>query len=294
MIVYVDILDRCHLRCPTCVRGARAMPNTRTQMPIEKFQRIVRKAVADGVEAISMFNWIEPFLCKNLADYVHVLNEAKVSTSLSSTLSLPRIDALEPVLAGVEGLLVSMSGYDQEIYQINHVGGRAEWVIANLERIAELKRNGRVRTMVTVKFIRFDYNVAEEEKLRALADRLNFNFEIQPGSGHPLKWSLVDQKERVGATLASFRSGREQEPTGHVCPMIFNHTVLDANGDVFLCCAFGNFETLKIGPYLDLSYDQILYRRYTHPYCNSCDWTRRAATPQEHQALTRAFASQLG
>jgi len=270
------------------------MVNTRRQMPIEKFGRIVQKSIAEGIDHIGLFNWIEPFLCKDLEQYVRAVCEAGLTCGLSSSLSLPRIDALESVLVGVETLLVSMSGYDQDIYEVNHVGGRVAWVEQNLERIAVLRRSGRIKTYVVLKFIRFDYNVQEESKLQSLAERLGFAFEVLDGSGHPKKWSMAGTGAQVASSLTAFRSGRDQEPVGHVCPMIFEHVSLDADGEAFLCCAIGNFDNLKIGPYLDLTPEEILFRRYTHPFCNACLWTRRPAEPNELRALQQAFASHLG
>src|SRR3977135_2527774 len=64
MYLYVDVIDACHLKCPTCVRGVRAFPNTATKMSLEMFDAIVRKAKDDGAYGVGLFSWTEPFLCR--------------------------------------------------------------------------------------------------------------------------------------------------------------------------------------------------------------------------------------
>lgn len=74
MLLYVDIIDACHLKCPTCARGVRAFPNTAKKMSLQMFRDIVHKAKDDGAYKVDIFSWIEPFLCRNLYEYIAIVN----------------------------------------------------------------------------------------------------------------------------------------------------------------------------------------------------------------------------
>jgi MoaA/NifB/PqqE/SkfB family radical SAM enzyme len=293
MLFYIDINDACHLRCPTCVRGVRLLPNTARKMPLDKFRTVIAKAKREGAYRVDVFNWTEPFLVSNLEEYVRIIRDFDLPCGISSTLSLKRIDNLESVLAQTEILTVSMSGFNQKIYEVNHVGGNVEAVLENLERIAALKKSGRIDTCVNVRFLLFDYNSGDVESLRGVAERLGLGFEVLVASGHPKNTPMTFVLPDVQQRLATYSATNSREPRGHICPLKFEHVAVDCEGDVYLCCAVGNFDVLKIGPYLDLSPEEILLRRFQHPICNTCNWERRPATPEEKQLLTRAMMHQL-
>jgi hypothetical protein len=74
---------------------------------------------------------------------------------------------------------------------------------------------------------------------------------------------------------------------------MFGETTIDHAGNVHLCCAYPNYDALKIGSYLDLPQEEILLRRYGHPVCGSCSWPRRDATLDDKQVLTEALQHRL-
>ncbi len=293
MLLYVDIIDACHLRCPTCARGSRAMPNTSRKMPLSLFEEVVAKGREEGAYRIDLFNWIEPFICRDLERYVEAVARAGLPCGVASTLSLRRIPNLAAVLAHAEILTVTLSGITQETYAINHRGGNLAYVMDHLETISALRRGGEITTYVELRFLRFDYNAHEQEAVARLAHDLGFSFQVLLASGDPCRWTQAALQAQTVEAVRSYRAGRPQEEGGKVCPLIFEHVPLDAAGEVFLCSAVGNFEILRIGSYLGLSREESLWRRYTHPRCNVCSWRRRSATPIEKTALYQSLAGHL-
>jgi hypothetical protein len=272
------------------------MPNTGQKMDIGTFALVVRKLKDEGYARIGLLSWTEPFLNRSLQDFVALIRKHGLHCQVSTTLSLRRIDNLEQVLvAGVDHLIVSMSGFNQATYEVNHVGGKLEYVFPNLERISEMVKRKVITTAVVVRFIRFDYNAGEVESLRAYAEGLGLLFEVIEGIGHP---SQVDSLR--GMTAHWFedqisKSGQSEPPetSGQVCSLMFDQITIDCQGDVYLCCAFPNYAPLKIGRYLDLTEEEILVRRYVHPFCRVCTIERRNSTHDDQIRLTTAFGSRI-
>jgi hypothetical protein len=295
-IAYVDLIDACHMKCPTCVRGVRGMPNTSRRMSVEKFELVVKKLKAEGYDKIGVFNWTEPFLNRTLEHYVALIRANGLGCQLSTTLSLRRIDNLEEVLvAGVDHMIVSMSGIAQETYELNHAGGKLEYVFANLDRIREILDRQVSTTIVVVRFIRFDYNAGEVDDLRAYAEGKGFSFEIIEGVGHPGKVDEVraSTPQSFEDEIAKSGSSEPPETSGQVCSLMFDQIIIDCAADIYLCCAFPNYAPLKIGSYLDLPEEEILARRYAHPFCRVCTIPRRNATEDDRQRLMAAFGSRV-
>jgi organic radical activating enzyme len=117
-IAWIDTIDVCHLRCPTCIRGVRGIENTPSKMPLEMFERVIAKVKAERYSCVGLYNWTEPFQNRTLQDYVAVVRQAGLSCEISTTLSLRHIDNLkDTLLAGLNRMTVSMSGATQATYE---------------------------------------------------------------------------------------------------------------------------------------------------------------------------------
>jgi MoaA/NifB/PqqE/SkfB family radical SAM enzyme len=291
-IAWVDTIDVCHLRCPTCIRGVRGLENTTRKMDMATFAAIVARLKEQGFRRIGLFNWTEPFLNRTIEEYVAGANATGLQVLLSSTLSLPRIDNLERTLAaGVDLLTVSVSGFDQETYEINHVGGVWQYVLANLERVREILSRRRLRTQVDFRMLKFDYNAHQEPLLRGYADRMGFRFELVEGVGDPkspdaLKNLTNEEYVRKGEEAAGRRS---PEDDGKACELMFNQVAIDCMGDVYLCCATPDYPALRLGKFLEMSPEQILAKKFTHAFCRACTMPRRERAPGEEKRLSIAL-----
>jgi hypothetical protein len=262
---------------------------------MEMFRKIIEKAKDEGAYQVGLFNWVEPFLEKKISDFASVVKEFSIRCEIASTLSVKRINRLVECLGFVDKLWVTVSGYTQSIYEINHAAGHVRSVIAHLETISQAKASGKISTDVLVRYLMWDYNAHEVQLFRNLAERLGFRYEVLLGTGHPINMRAPKNKgDTVSAALAGFSAARIYEPAGYVCPLLFEHIAVNAAGDVYQCSAYGNYATMRIGQYLDLSREEILLRRYAHPFCNSCNWTRRLATEHEKSLLLQAMEVRMG
>lgn len=290
-IAYVDTLDVCHLRCPTCIRGVRGLANTTERMDLGLFRRIVARLREHGFRRLGLFNWTEPFLNPSLEAFVAEAKAQGFWVCASSTLSLPRIANLDATLrAGLDLLIVSMSGADQETYEVNHVGGVLEQVTANLRRVREAIDRHRLRTRVRLRMIAFDYNAAHEDRLCALARGLGFAFERIAGVGNPRPGlHPVPTNEDYVAEALHPPPAPSPEDLGRACNIMFNEMAIDCRGDVYLCCAMPTYPAFRLGAFLDIPAERLLVAKFTHPNCRSCTMPRRRRTWPEGRRLSRAF-----
>jgi hypothetical protein len=269
------------------------MPNTSNRIDLDKFTAIVIKLADEGYKRVGAFNWTEPFVNPDLHKCMQIIKEQGLRTSISTNFSIRKISHLEKVLRYTDELYISLSGFDQAVYEINHIAGDIEFVRANTRRAAALKASGEITTTILLRFLKFDYNQEQEEKLREFARALHIGFEVLPAVGTPKTPPMTPTIESSKDRLRSFTPSRPNDPRGKVCPLMFGQIPIDSHGDVYLCCAFPNHEPLKIGPYLEMTQEEILLRRYNHPICSSCNFTRRDATPADTQALMEAVQSQM-
>jgi hypothetical protein len=159
----IDLLNKCNLQCPTCFRGVGAEKNAPGVLPLDHFREIVAKARAESYPNICLINWTEAFLLKNLDEYVRVVKEyPDLHCWVSSNLSLPPERYLPSIIsalaAGIDILFISVSGWTQETYEINHKAGRVDWIKQNVAGISGASRDGRVKTNVCIRYLQWPYN----------------------------------------------------------------------------------------------------------------------------------------
>jgi MoaA/NifB/PqqE/SkfB family radical SAM enzyme len=297
LIAYVDLVDVCNLKCPTCVRGVRAIPNSPKRMPLSKFDDIVAKLKSEGFKWVGLYNWTEPFLNRNLQDYVAVVKAHGLMCIVSTNFSLRRIDNLEAALgAGIDHLVITVSGFDQAVYEINHVAGDVDYVKANTERVAALKRSGAIDTYVVLRFLRFAYNQDQEAKLARYAQDIGIGFEAIEGGGNPFSDDLSRMSnEHYRAAISGVGSERPYDEPGKVCPLMFGQGAsIDHAGKAYLCCAYPTHETLEVGMYLDVPFEELLFRKFNHPICATCSFPRRDASAADKQLAFEALQYRLG
>jgi MoaA/NifB/PqqE/SkfB family radical SAM enzyme len=292
-IAWVDTIDVCHLRCGTCIRGVRGLQNTTGKMSLELFGRIADRLREQGFKRIGLYNWTEPFLNPSIERFVARGKAAGFWVALSTTFSLPKIPNLEAsLLAGLDLLTVSVSGFDQKTYEINHVGGVWDQVTANLYRLREIINRHPVRAHIDLRFLKFPYNAHQEPLLRDFARELGIHFEVVEATGNPEPGAQIfptnDDLVRGGEQAAGLRSPEDE---GKACELMFNQMAIDYAGNVFLCCAMPNYQAVRLGNFLEMSADEILFTKFTHPTCRGCNLPRRDRSKQDAQRLEAAFRS---
>jgi len=260
------------------------------------FERIVTKSKSEGYDTIALYNWTEPFLNRRLPEYVFVVKGLGLSCELSTNLSFTNRSELikKTLAAGIDRLIVSVSGYHQEVYEINHRGGNLAYVKENLAHIIKLRSNGAAQPKVYLRFIEFDYNAGELPVLREYARSIEVEFEVIPGVGRPDRPVNTYASEDIYQDrLKNYVSEKRYEQDGEVCPLIMDTLSIDASGKAYVCCACPNYWFFQIGDYLDMSKEEILMKRYSHPICASCPYPRRGVTDPDRNALVGALISRL-
>ena len=181
--VFIDIVGSCNLRCAMCPHGnLEGIGASRTMgvMPPRLFERIIRHLRDSGIlgEYVNLYNWGEPMLHPHLEDILDVCRRFDVKAIISSNLSVPerRLDPLKS--RPVDLLMVSISGFTQEIYAKNHSGGNLARVLKNLSILAS--HRDTVRT-VLVKFLVFKHNAHQIEPAKRFALEHGFEFGAYAG-----------------------------------------------------------------------------------------------------------------
>lgn len=293
--LFIDPATMCNLQCPFCPTG-NGLGNIKKELLTPKrFHKIMSHIHLDEIETVSLYNWGEPLINKDLNEFIRFFHDRGKFTSISTNFSLRdhSPEFLEDLASsGLDELLVSVDGATQESYERYRLKGDFGRVIGNMRRLMDAKKRiGSSSPRVVYKMLVNRYNEHEVADARALAEECADEFRLDEHFWVPedLKeeWTADSYKEKYGDLSPSSLSMEPQEVIHTECRQLWDSLIVNANGDVYPCCLVDMAEH-AVGNLVDQHFDEIWnndamrsMRRYvtstdspdlTFPnHCEGCD-----------------------
>jgi MoaA/NifB/PqqE/SkfB family radical SAM enzyme len=265
---FVDPCNVCNLRCPLCPTGTGNTERTRGIMKVAEYQSVLDKIAPYAVE-VSLHNWGEPLLNKDIFEIISRTARRGIATNLSSNLSIERPDIGELIVSsGLEYLIVSLDGVTQDVYNQYRVRGDIDLVFDNLRSIVAAKHRLRRRTpVIEWQFIVFKHNehqMAEAERLaRGIGvDKIRFRSPGFPFDGYKLVAGAAQSaaEDRWMPTNPAYwdmhpgRLRKEGYLWDEPCYYLYRSMTINPGGGIAACCIvykerqdFGNLQRDDLG-----------------------------------------------
>lgn len=255
----IDPINICILHCPLCPTGRGTLKRSRGKMALVDFNKVVDE-IAEYAYSIDLYNWGEPFLHPQVFDMIEYASARNIGTKISTNLNYFNEQmASRCIESGLEQLVLSLDGADQQTYEAYRVGGNLDRVLRNLKILVEAKKaRGSLFPIITVRVLLNRHNETQIPEIRQLARRLGVdNVVIAPilvDTDKPEdveEWLPSDQSR----SYYDYASGEDKtfQKREH-CPYLWQTCVLSWNGGVSPCCwyddptnDFGNVRVESIG-----------------------------------------------
>jgi hypothetical protein len=282
---FIDIVGNCNLRCPSCPMGQNYSGKPKGMMKLDKFQRILDKIVKEcnGLSVfVDLYNWAEPLLHPNAADFVREVKKRGMKCGISSNLSLA-VNLRDLIKAGPDYIRVSLSGYNNDVYQKTHVGGDINVVKSNLYMLRHLIDKYKKDTIVQIGFHIYRSNFPNSFlKMLQLSEELGFLFAPTLATLMPVEAvvDLMDGENAVFAdtlladlvaTPAEWKKIYDEEglylPD---CQYRKLRTTINFDGSVALCCAVFEDVNYVCDDFESHRQKEIDILKYQMAFCERC------------------------
>jgi MoaA/NifB/PqqE/SkfB family radical SAM enzyme len=310
--VFLEINSVCNLRCPTCTKGnqpavAGLKYDHQTGIMDEALmERILDKLQSENPKAlVYLYGNSEGFIHPRLPECITSVKRRGFSPQLSSNLNfVQRVP--ETLEAGPDLIIISLSGWTQEVYEKGHAGGRIEKVKENMRILAEANnaRPADKRVSILVNFHVYLDNGHEVAPMKEYATNLGLGFftslaraismestiqyersldpdatpfEVQEGRPDwnkvlpPVSQTYIETMKRLKIPPTEAREMYKHIPIREVCPVgagsLF--TFIRHDGLVQMCACTAD-RRITLGNYLDLTPDQMIEKRTGHSICKQC------------------------
>jgi len=265
VIVHIEPTSLCNLHCPLCPSGSGDLTRKRSKMSLDQYKIILDKLPA-SVRMVLLWNQGEPFLVK---DFLQMVEYAKqkglyVVTSTNGHFFRELEQAKRVVQTGIDELIVSLDGTDQESYQKYRAGGKLTWVIQGIKNLAAARMQLDLnRPLIHLQFILMKHNIAQRERMIELgqqmgADKLSFK------TLQIVNWQQGNQFLPDDPNLTRYQSiGESEQPRTKrrrflpdQCLRLWYSMVINCDGQVSPCC-FDKDAEYNMGNLLNSSFSSI-------------------------------------
>jgi len=147
------------------------MSRDRGNMDLDAYKGLIDEA-ADHLILLMLWNQGEPFLNRALLDMVRYAHQRRIPTLTSTNGHF--VDTFEQartvVASGLDEIIISLDGVDQETYERYRVGGQIERVLACARLLTQAKKALKSPTpLLNLQFIVFRHNEADLARAEQLA-----------------------------------------------------------------------------------------------------------------------------
>jgi len=169
----IEPTTSCNLRCPECPSGLRSFSRPTGMLDKDFYQSVIDQ-LKDRLVYLTLYFQGEPYLNTDFLEMVKYASDSNIYTSTSTNGHFLTDDmARKTVEAGLDKLIVSMDGLDQETYEKYRVGGTLDEVLKGLERLLHWKKKlNSTRPFIVLQFIVMRQNQHQVKDLEEMAREL--------------------------------------------------------------------------------------------------------------------------
>jgi radical SAM protein with 4Fe4S-binding SPASM domain len=288
----IEPANICNLKCPLCPCGSGKMKREKGMMSLDNFKKIIDET-GDYLYDLALSNYGEPFLNPQIMEMAAYAKKKGITTRLqTNALLIDRSWAAAIVESGLDSIIVSLDGIDQESYGSYRLGGHISKVIEAVRYIVEEKnKRHRSAPQVIVQCLMMKQTEPRIEEFRQFAKSLKADQivlkRIIDMNGFPSdldhleKYLPSDPAQRAYKIENGRIQWNSEKQDINFCPMAWNYPVVNWDGALFPCCF--DYDFLDMGNVFHAGFKEvwnnkrlaglrrdIIKRKASLPICGSC------------------------
>jgi radical SAM protein with 4Fe4S-binding SPASM domain len=278
----VELTNNCNLNCPECSSGSGMMQRPRGFMDIEFFNKVM-KELAPYLYNLNLYFQGEPMLHPKFFSFLEKCKNIHTIVSTNGHF-LTEENAEKIVMSGLNKLIISLDGIDQDTYSTYRKNGSVNTVIKGIENVAVAKMKNSSSLKIEIQFLVNRLNEHQIPLLKKFAGEVKATLS--------LKSMQIINKKNIEFWLPLNRkfSRYRKKEGGFViknslpdrCARLWFNPVITWDGKVLPCCfdkdaeyvmgdlTNDSFREIWDGPKYRIFRKSILSGRYMTEICRNC------------------------
>ena len=230
----VELTNACNHACVFCYNPM--MKRKISSLDIHSYEIFIKKTVAEGLEEVGLYSTGEPFMTKNLDEFILIAKKNGIKrvyiTSNGALASLDRV--VKCVKAGLDSIKFSVNAGSRSSYKITHGYDDFKNVISNIKEIYEFKNKNKINLQLLCSFVLTDLTYNEKNSFKK---KFSYLFDEDIVFVH-----AKNQGGRTGETSNTLKKNtinkkiKNKSFTYKPCEMLWNRLHLNNKGYLTACC----------------------------------------------------------
>ena len=258
--ISVEPTTSCNLSCPECPSGREDFHRPRGNISLEEFQHVIDQLKGHLMYLMLYFQG-EPLLNPEFFDMVSYARQNKVYTATSTNGHyLDDDNAEQLVRSGLDRLIISLDGTDQDTYEQYRRGGDIQMVLSGIRNVVKWKKELRSsRPFLIIQFLVFKHNEHQIKDIKKLTKELGVRLELKTAQvyDHENDTLMIPENSK----FSRYKMGGDgkwalKKPTRNRCSRMWDGAVITWDGRVVPCC-FDKDATYQLGKLDNQSFKEI-------------------------------------
>ena len=237
----VEPTTSCNLRCPECPSGLRQFTRPQGKIRPKLFHNIIDQLKGKLIYLLLYFQG-EPMLHPGFVDMVRYAKGNNIYTATSTNGHyLDNEDSRKIISSGLDRLIISLDGTDQETYGKYRIGGDLEKVLAGIRTLVAMRKEMRsTRPYIILQFLVFKNNEHQLPEIKQLARDLKVDkLDIKAAQ----VYNFEDDREMIpqNSKYSRYIKGHDgrwrlKKPLRNSCMRMWSGAVMTWDGKIVPCC----------------------------------------------------------
>lgn len=261
--ISIEPTTSCNLRCPQCPSGLRQFTRPIGMLDPDFFNSFVIQ-IKKHVHSVMFYFQGEPYLNTEFLKMVKRANEHNLYTITSTNAHyLTDDNCKQTVESGLDEIIISMDGIDQEVYETYRVGGNLDKVLEGAERIIKWKKQLKSKTpYVVFQFVVFKSNEHQVDDIKKLGIKLGAD-KVRIKTAQIYDFENSENLIPTNDSLSRYRKNKLgqwqiKNPLLNQCWRMWQGCVVTWDGKIVPCC-FDKDAKYQLGDLKKANFKNIWY-----------------------------------
>jgi len=251
--VSFELTNNCNLKCPECASGSGLMKRERGFMDIGLFEKVISE-LRPYLININLYFQGEPMLHPGIFSFINLSGKIRTIVSTNGHF-LTEENSEKLAVSGLERLIVSLDGMDQEVYTKYRKNGDLTTVIKGIKNVSAARDRFKSKMKLELQFLLNRYNEHQIPDAERFAKKVKADFKLKSmqvlHSRDAGKWMPSDNRYVRYENSGEKYSLRNSMPAR--CLRLWLNPVVTWDGKVVPCC-FDKDADYVMG---DINYDSF-------------------------------------
>jgi radical SAM protein with 4Fe4S-binding SPASM domain len=255
--ISVEPTNICNLSCPECPTGTNSLTRTTGDIDLKLFKQIIDDGKKYLYNIILYFQG-EPFISKDIYEQIRYAKNNKLYTITSTNGHYLNKENCKSIInSGLDRLLISLDGTNQETYEKYRIGGDFNKVIDGIKTLVATKQelNSKAPYLI-LQFLVFKHNQHQINEIKQLGKELGVD-KVE------IKTAQIINNSAINTSIDKFSRYKETDKKLEIktklanrCKRMWNSVVVTIDGNISPCC-FDKDSMHNYGNYSDISFKEI-------------------------------------